>query len=127
MTEPKQTFLQRAPIRKALRRWLSNWLERHQRPFNRAIHAVGVPLTLAGVVLLFVLPWYWGVGAFVAGYLLQWIGHLVEGNDMGELIPIKRALGLPYLAVVGKEFTTETQRAQRKHREDKREGREEVG
>ena len=41
--------------------------------------------------------WYWGVSAFVAGYVLQWIGHLVEGNDLGEWAAVKRMLGLPYV------------------------------
>jgi hypothetical protein len=32
-------------------------------------------------------------------YILQWIGPAVEGNDMGELILIKKLLGKPYVAV----------------------------
>jgi hypothetical protein len=101
-TPPRQTFLQRAPIRKFLRRALSNWLERHQHPFNRGIHFIGIPMSLAGVVLLFTLAWqqwYWGVAAFVGGYVLQWLGHRVEGNDLGEWAAIKRMLGRPYVAV----------------------------
>jgi hypothetical protein len=39
------------------------------------------------------------VGAIVAGYFLQWVGHRVEGNDVGEWAAIKRLLGLPYVAV----------------------------
>jgi hypothetical protein len=39
------------------------------------------------------------VGLIVLGYLLQWIGHRVEGNDVGELIPIKKLLGLPVVAI----------------------------
>lgn len=76
-----------------------NWLERHQVPFNYWIHMLGIPLALAGLVALFLLPWYWGVGGIVAGYVLQWIGHRVEGNDVGEFIPIKKMLGLPYVAI----------------------------
>ena len=34
-----------------------------------------------------------------AGLLLQWIGHRVEGNDVGEFIPVKRLLGLPVVAI----------------------------
>ena len=77
-----------------------NWLERHQHPVSFWIHLVGIPLAVAGVVLLFLEPWFWGVGAIVVGYFLQWIGHRVEGNDVGEFIPIKKLLGLPYIAVV---------------------------
>ncbi len=85
-----------------VRRFLRNWRERHQHPFNFAIHLLGIPLAFAGVILLFTLPWsqwYWGAGAFLLGYLLQYIGHRVEGNDVGELIPIKKALGLPCVEI----------------------------
>jgi Protein of unknown function (DUF962) len=94
------SFLERRPIRRALRRGLANWLERHQHPFNRAIHLAGIPLALVvAPVLLFAAPWYWAALAFVGGYVLQWIGHRVEGNDVGEWAAIKRCLGWPYVAV----------------------------
>ncbi len=76
-----------------------NWLERHQHAFNFWIHLLGIPLALAGMPMLFVLDWYWGVGAIAMGYVLQWIGHCVEGNDVGEFIPVKKLLGLPYIAI----------------------------
>src|SRR5262245_21510826 len=88
-------FFRRRPLRRAL----ANWLERHQHPFNRGVHFIGIPLVLIGVVLLFWLPWYWGVFAIVGGYAVQWIGHLVEGNDLGEWAGIKRLLGLPYVGI----------------------------
>jgi len=76
-----------------------NWLVRHQNPFNFWVHMLGIPLALAGLVLLVLAPWYWGVLAIVAGYALQWVGHRVEGNDVGEFIPLKRLLGLPVVAI----------------------------
>src|SRR5215470_1093310 len=88
----------RQPLRRALR----NWRERHQDPFNFWIHLIGIPMAFAGLVAFVVLPWdqwYWGVGAFVLGYVLQYVGHCVEGNDLGEWAGIKRLLGLPYVAI----------------------------
>ncbi|MFO0825594.1 MAG: Mpo1-like protein [Gemmataceae bacterium] len=76
-----------------------NWLDRHQNTFNFWIHMLGIPVAVAGIPLLFLTDWYWGVGALVVGYVLQWIGHCVEGNDVGELIPLKRLLGLPVVAI----------------------------
>ena len=76
-----------------------NWLLRHQHPFNFGLHLVGIPVALAGLVLFFLVPWYWAAGAVALGYLLQWIGHRVEGNDVGEFIPVKRLLGLPAVAI----------------------------
>ena len=89
----------RRPILRFLRKALGNWLERHQHPFNFAIHLLGIPLAVSGLVLLFFLPWYWGLGAFLLGYLLQYAGHVVEGNDVGEWAAIKRMLGLPYVGI----------------------------
>ncbi|HLJ98171.1 MAG TPA: Mpo1-like protein [Gemmataceae bacterium] len=102
MTAPVNTAHNAAPgrpLRRLLRKALGNWLERHQHPFNFAIHLLGIPLAVAGLVLLFFLPWYWGLSAFVLGYLLQYVGHLVEGNDVGEWAAIKRMLGLPYVGI----------------------------
>jgi hypothetical protein len=76
-----------------------NWLDRHQNTFNFWIHMLGIPVAVAGIPLLFLTDWHWGVGALVVGYVLQWIGHCVEGNDVGELIPLKRMLGLPVVAI----------------------------
>src|SRR5437660_12928696 len=88
----------RGPLRRFLRKALKNWLQRHQHPFDFAIHLLGIPIAVAGLVLLFISPW-WGLGGLVLGYLLQWIGHLVEGNDVGEWAGIKRLLGLPYVGI----------------------------
>jgi hypothetical protein len=87
----------RRPLRKAL----NNWRLRHRHPFNFAIHMLGIPIAVAGLVLLIVWwqEWYWGAAALVLGYVLQWLGHLVEGNDVGEWAGIKRMLGLPYVGI----------------------------
>jgi predicted membrane channel-forming protein YqfA (hemolysin III family) len=91
--------------------WLRNWLERHQHPVSFWLHMLGIPLAVAGAILgliqiiaAFSDPaqwslWWRPVGLIFVGYLLQWIGHRIEGNDVGELIPIKKALGMPYVAV----------------------------
>ena len=81
-----------------LYRW-EGWRLRHQLPLNFALHLLGIPIVLASFVLYFFLPWYWGVGAFVLGYLLQYVGHLFEGNTMGEWAFIKRQFGLPYVGI----------------------------
>ncbi len=85
---------------------LDNWFERHRHPANRALHAVGIPLLIAGLILAVVqlVMWRWDLwwrpaGIIVISYALQWIGHRVEGNDLGEVILIKKLLGRPYVAV----------------------------
>lgn len=76
----------------------ANWLLRHQNHFNFWIHLLGIPIAIAGLPLL-AFDWRWGLGALAFGYLLQWIGHQVEGNDVGEIIPIKKALGMRTVAI----------------------------
>ena len=87
-------------------RWLENWLQRHQSPLSFWLHLVGIPLTIAAVALagyqLYLSRWdlWYRPGALLAaGYLLQFLGHLHEGNDMGEIVLIKRLLGRRYTAV----------------------------
>jgi hypothetical protein len=83
-----------------LRRRLEGWRLRHQLPFSFWLHMVGIPMALiAAPVSLIFLPWYWALGLFVVGYLLQWIGHLAEGNDLGEWAAIKRMLGMKYVGI----------------------------
>lgn len=86
--------------------WLRNWLERHQTPLSYWLHVIGIPLTILSLPLagwqLYQWDWgnWWRPAALLAiGYLLQWIGHRHEGNDMGEAILVKRWLGRPYVAV----------------------------
>jgi hypothetical protein len=85
---------------------IDNWLERHQHPASRWLHAVGIPLLIAAVGLAVwqLAQWRWDlwwrpVGLVVLSYLLQWNGHRIEGNDMGEVVLIKKMLGRPYVAV----------------------------
>lgn len=82
-----------------LRRRLRGWLLRHQLPINFWLHMIGIPMVVAGLISFFFLPWYWGVAGFVGGYFLQWLGHTLEGNDVGEWAGIKRLLGLPYVGI----------------------------
>jgi hypothetical protein len=89
-----------APRPGFLRRRLDGWRLRHQLPFNFWIHMLGIPLALvvAPLSLLFA-EWYWALSLFLLGYFLQWVGHLAEGNDLGEWAAVKRLLGLPYVGI----------------------------
>lgn len=98
-TNAPQPRPSRRPILRFLRKALGNWRDRHRLPFNFAIHLLGIPLAVAGILLLFFWPWYWGAAAIVGGYFLQYLGHRVEGNDVGEWAALKRLLGLPYVGI----------------------------
>jgi uncharacterized membrane protein YGL010W len=81
-------------------KWLANWLARHRHPFNFALHMIGIPMTVVALPYFFVGSWLLGAILFMGGYIVQFIGHAMEGNDAGEVVLVKKALGLPYVAVV---------------------------
>jgi hypothetical protein len=88
--------------------WLRFWLERHQHPVNYVLHLIGIPMTLLSLLVppilgLALWSWFWLIGSFLflgaGGYALQFVGHLLEGNDPGEILVVKRWLGWPALAI----------------------------
>ena len=81
-----------------IKAFLKNYLPRHRNRVNQALHFIGVPLTFVGTpwtILAGTAPW-WPCLCFIGGYLLQFAGHAVEGNDAGEVVFLKKAFGLPY-------------------------------
>lgn len=80
------------------RRFLQNYLPRHTHPVNRWLHAIGVPLSFVAAPAAFLAGYSWHIhaGCFVGGYLLQFAGHVIEGNDAGEVVFLKKLLRMPY-------------------------------
>jgi uncharacterized membrane protein YGL010W len=87
-------------------RLVRNWIERHRDPVSFALHIVGIPPTILGVLLVPV--WLFGLslsvflvalGSFVGGYLVQFLGHALEGTDPGEVIFFKKKLGWSYVDI----------------------------
>ncbi len=112
--------------------WLNRWLERHQHPASLCLHIVGIPMALAsGVVAVVQLTqdrwdlWWRPLVLLFGGYLFQWIGHRLEGNDVGEIILVKRMLGRPYTAVSPRYAKEPTEQADAGH--DKSQGNSELG
>ncbi len=81
-----------------IRRFLNNYLPRHTNRVNQALHIVGVPLTFVGTPWTAIAgaEWFFPVACFIGGYVLQFAGHAVEGNDAGEVVFLKKKLGMPY-------------------------------
>ena len=83
---------------------VENWLARHRDPASFVLHMIGIPPTILGVLFI---PIYLGLASFpifllalvlfVGGFLIQFLGHAIEGTDPGELIMVKRWLGWPYV------------------------------
>jgi len=73
---------------------IANWMSRHRNPVNFWLHMAGIPACfVAAPVMLILRQWWLAAGLFVAGYLLQFAGHAVEGNRSGEEMLVRRLLG----------------------------------
>lgn len=97
-------------VSKAISRFTVDYMRRHRHPVNAALHIVGVPAAFYGFWLI--LKSFLGsrsqsstlssnLGQNLAlglvcvffGYLLQYLGHRSQGNEVGEIILIKKVSG----------------------------------
>lgn len=63
-----------------------DYVSRHKHPVNAALHIVGVPFAFYGFYNLFSGKNVARGGIFVfLGYLLQYLGHRAQGNEVGEV------------------------------------------
>lgn len=65
--------------------WIVQYAQSHQHPVNRLCHTIGIPLiAVSGAVFLVALfvngLWVLPLTMFVAGWILQFIGHWFEGK-----------------------------------------------
>ena len=74
--------------------WIANWLRRHRNRANLCLHAVGIPACFVAAPILLCFRQWWAAGiCLVGGYVLQIIGHVIEGNRSGEEMLLRRLLG----------------------------------
>lgn len=65
--------------------WVAQYATSHQHPVNRMCHTFGIPMIVASILLAPVawlgpLSWWVPATLFVAGWVLQFIGHAFEGK-----------------------------------------------
>lgn len=72
--------------------FLIDYAQRHKHPINAALHLVGVPAVFYGVYLLFVRNYLVASLLIVFGYLLQYLGHRAQGNEVGEVTLLKKII-----------------------------------
>jgi uncharacterized membrane protein YGL010W len=63
-----------------LQEYLDAYEAAHRNRWNKLTHAIGIPLIVASLVVVF-FNWIWGVALFVVGWIFQFIGHACEGNS----------------------------------------------
>jgi len=59
---------------------ITNYKSKHQHPLNRLSHSIGIPLIVFAVPVFF-FNWRWALAMFVVGWILQFVGHAIEGNQ----------------------------------------------
>ena len=71
---------------------VNNWIERHRDPRSFLLHLVGIPCTILGVLLMpvYVLLMSFSLFLialllFVGGFLIQFLGHALDGSEPGEI------------------------------------------
>jgi uncharacterized membrane protein YGL010W len=62
------------------RQYMAQYDHEHTNPWNKALHGVGIPIIIAGIVLACLTFWRTGAALFVGGWVLLFLGHRLEGN-----------------------------------------------
>ncbi|MEW6535471.1 MAG: Mpo1-like protein [Candidatus Auribacterota bacterium] len=73
-----------------MKEFIQKWCSRHSHPVNAVLHAIGIPATIVGVVMACYGKFLLAIALIVFGYVLQVVGHVVEGTEVGELMLIKK-------------------------------------
>ena len=60
--------------------FVDNYKAKHRHPLNRFAHSIGIPLIVISLPIFF-FNWRWALLLFVVGWLFQFIGHAIEGNQ----------------------------------------------
>jgi len=60
--------------------FFSNYKAKHQHPLNRLTHSIGIPMIVVSLPL-FLFNWRLALFLFVVGWILQFVGHAIEGNQ----------------------------------------------
>ena len=66
-----------------------DYCQRHAHPLNAFLHIFGVPMAFWGFFKLLTGKPMLGFELVFVGYLLQYLGHKAQGNEVGEVTLIK--------------------------------------
>src|SRR5438128_9156848 len=60
--------------------FIDDYKARHRHPLNKLSHAIGIPMIVVSLPLFF-NNWRWALALFVVGWIFQFVGHAIEGNQ----------------------------------------------
>ncbi|HEV2289781.1 MAG TPA: DUF962 domain-containing protein [Candidatus Acidoferrales bacterium] len=63
-----------------LSEYMARYDREHTNRWNKIFHGIGIPMVIAGLVLLLMMRWRFGLGLFVLGWIFLFGGHRIEGN-----------------------------------------------
>lgn len=64
----------------SLDKYMAQYDHEHTNTWNKVMHAIGIPIILAGIILAALTFWRVGLAFFVGGWILLFAGHRIEGN-----------------------------------------------
>ena len=65
---------------RALKLFREEYSQQHQTKLNQWLHVIGRVIRVAAIPTLF-YDWRMALGLFVFGYLVQFLGHAIEGTS----------------------------------------------
>jgi 2-hydroxy-palmitic acid dioxygenase Mpo1-like len=76
---------------------VADWHQRHARPVSLVLHILGIPFLVLAIVLVplylclaSLLLFVFAFGAFLLSYAIQFLGHLCEWSEPGEITHLRR-------------------------------------
>ena len=85
---------------------IDDWMDRHRDPTSFVLHMFGIPPTILGIllipiyVMLISIPIFLlALAMFVGGYLIQFLGHVVDWTEPGEIAYLRWKLGWSYAKI----------------------------
>lgn len=63
-----------------LEKYMAQYDHEHTNRWNKVMHAIGIPIILAGIILAALTFWRLGLACFISGWILLFAGHRIEGN-----------------------------------------------
>ncbi len=59
---------------------VDNYKSSHRHPLNKLCHAIGIPMIAVSLPLFF-FSWRSALALFIGGWVFQFVGHAIEGNQ----------------------------------------------
>jgi uncharacterized membrane protein YGL010W len=60
--------------------FVDNYKSKHLHPLNKLMHSIGIPLIVLSLPWFF-FSWRWALALFAIGWIFQFVGHIIEGNQ----------------------------------------------